>query len=160
LKEIIMTGYSNSGQTERRSAIEKAAMAIGAVFLLVGILGFIPGITSNYDQLSGAGHHSGALLLGVFQVSYLHNGVHLLFGIAGLAMARSISLARGYLIGGGVIYLVLWIYGLMINLESAVNFIPLNNADNWLHLGLGVGMVALGVLLLRGSRGTTETSRG
>lgn len=60
-----------------RSAVEKAALLIGIVFLLVGVLGFIPGVTTNYDSLSGAGHHSEAKLLGIFQVSYLHNAVHL-----------------------------------------------------------------------------------
>jgi hypothetical protein len=68
------------------------------VFLLVGIAGFIPGITTNYDQMTFAGHHSGAHLLGVFQVSILHNIVHLLFGVAGLAMARRADTARLYLI--------------------------------------------------------------
>ncbi len=151
-----MATYSNTGQTEGRTNVEKAAMVVGAVFLLVGILGFIPGVTTNYDQLSGAGHHSGALLLGVFQVSYLHNAVHLLFGVLGLAMARTVRLARAYLLYGGIIYLVLWIYGLVIDHDSAANFIPLNNADNWLHLVLGVGMVALGLLLTRPNRGGND----
>ncbi|WP_170947774.1 DUF4383 domain-containing protein [Glutamicibacter sp. BW77] len=132
-----------------RSAVEKAALLIGIVFLLVGVLGFIPGVTTNYDSLSGAGHHSEANLLGIFQVSYLHNAVHLLFGIAGLIMARSIPAAKSYLVVGGIIYLLLWIYGLIIDFDSAANFIPLNDADNWLHLVLGVGMVALGLLLTR-----------
>ena len=57
------------------------------MFLLVGILGFIPGITTNYDSLGAAGHESGALLLGVFQVSVRHDIVHLLFGAAGLLVA-------------------------------------------------------------------------
>jgi hypothetical protein len=121
-------------------------MAVGVVFLLVGILGFGPGVTVHYDQMQFAGHESRALLLGVFQVSILHNLVHLLFGVAGLAMARSAAGARAYLIGGGVIYLALWIYGLLIAHDSPANFVPLNNADNWLHLFLGVGMIALGLL--------------
>ncbi|GHD30261.1 hypothetical protein GCM10007147_31870 [Nocardiopsis kunsanensis] len=58
--------------------------------------------------------------------------------------------ARIFLIGGGVIYLVLWLYGLVIDLDSAANFVPLNTADNWLHFVLGVGMIALGLLLPRG----------
>jgi hypothetical protein len=135
-----------------RTPVQMTAMVVGAVFLLVGILGFVPGITSNYDQLSFAGHHSGALLLGVFQVSILHNIVHLLFGVAGISMARTPGAARGYLLWGGVIYLVLWIYGLVVGPESMANFVPLNNADNWLHLVLGVGMVALALLLTRGNR--------
>lgn len=144
-----MTTVSNS-PTGVRTNVQKAALAIGAVFLLVGILGFIPGITSNVDQLSFAGHHSGAMLLGLFQVSVLHNAVHLLFGVAGLVLARSASGARSYLLFGGIIYLVLWIYGLVVDQESAGNFVPLNAADNWLHLLLGVAMIALALILTRG----------
>lgn len=130
-----------------RSGIQKTALAVGIIFLLVGILGFIPGITTGYGDLKFAGHHSEAHLLGLFQVSILHNIVHLLFGVAGIAMARSISGSKGYLVVGGIIYLVLWIYGLVTGGQSAANFVPLNDADNWLHLVLGVGMIALGVLL-------------
>ncbi|WP_458112211.1 DUF4383 domain-containing protein [Arthrobacter sp. R1-13] len=144
-----MTTVSNS-RAGVRTNVQKAALAIGAVFLLVGVLGFIPGITSNVDQLSFAGHHSGAMLLGLFQVSVLHNAVHLLFGVAGLVLARSASGARSYLLFGGIIYLVLWIYGLVVDQESAGNFVPLNAADNWLHLLLGVAMIALALLLTRG----------
>ena len=117
--------------------------------LLVGILGFIPGITTNYAALGMAGPASDALLLGVFQVSILHNIVHLLFGVAGLALSRTASTARAFLIGGGVVYLVLWLYGLVIDKTSQANFVPLNTADDWLHFVLGVGMLALGVLLGR-----------
>jgi hypothetical protein len=56
----------------QRQALTKAALAVGAVFLLVGILGFIPGITTGYDTMSFASHHSEALLLGIFNVSILH----------------------------------------------------------------------------------------
>ncbi|WP_028812499.1 DUF4383 domain-containing protein [Streptomyces flavidovirens] len=132
-----------------RTRVQQAALAVGAVFLLVGILGFIPGVTTDYDTMKFAEHHSEAKLLGVFQVSILHNIVHLLFGIAGIAMARTASTAHTFLIGGGAIYLVLWIYGLIIDHDSAANFIPVNMADNWLHFGLGIGMIALGVLLTR-----------
>ncbi|MFF5103460.1 DUF4383 domain-containing protein [Streptomyces sp. NPDC000134] len=132
-----------------RSSVQQAALAVGAVFLLVGVLGFIPGVTTDYDTMEFAAHHSDAQLLGVFQVSILHNIVHLLFGIAGVLMARTAPAARNYLIGGGVIYLVLWIYGLIIDHDSAANFVPVNTADNWLHFLLGVGMIALGVLLTR-----------
>ena len=75
--------------------------------------------------------------------------MHLAFGVAGLALSRTRNGARAFLIGGGIIYLVLWLYGLVINLQQPVNFVPVNMADNWLHLALGVGMLALGVLLGR-----------
>jgi hypothetical protein len=141
------------------TTIQKAATAVAVVFLAVGVLGFIPGITTNYDTMTFGGHHSEAKLLGIFQVSILHNIVHLLFGIAGLALARSFSGARNYLIGGGVVYLVLWIYGLVIDQNSSANFVPVNTADNWLHFALGVGMIGLGVALSRDVRARTSTTR-
>ena len=133
----------------RHTAVQKAAAIVGAVFLVVGVLGFIPGITTDYGLLTGAGHHSGAMLLGVFQVSVLHNIVHLLFGVAGLLMAKTIGAAHNYLIGGGVIYAVLWVYGMVVDRSSAANFVPVNSADNWLHFVLAVAMIALGVGLTR-----------
>ncbi|PRX66812.1 uncharacterized protein DUF4383 [Nonomuraea fuscirosea] len=132
-----------------RTPVQLAALTVGVVFLLVGVLGFVPGVTSDVDDLQFAGHQSDALLLGVFQVSILHNIVHLLFGIAGVVLARSWSGARNFLIGGGVVYLLLWIYGMLVGHDTAANFVPVNTADNWLHLVLGIGMVALGLLLSR-----------
>jgi hypothetical protein len=129
--------------------VQKAALIVGVVFLVVGIAGFIPGLTANVNALLIAGHESHALLLGVFQVSILHNIVHLLFGIIGVAVARSASASRQYLIWGGVVYLVLWIFGLIVAGDSPANFVPVNTADNWLHFVLGAGMIALGVLLTR-----------
>jgi hypothetical protein len=137
---------ATAGTTTPRSLVQTVALAYGAVFLLVGIAGFIPGITTHYDTLQFAGPHSGAMLLGVFQVSILHNIVHLLYGLAGLALARTAGTARQYLLWGGVVYLVLWLYGMFVGHGSPANFVPLNTADNWLHLGLGVTMVALSFL--------------
>lgn len=122
-----------------------AAGLFGVVFLLVGILGFVPGVTSNVDQLAAGGHHSEAELLGLFQVSVLHNVVHLLFGVAGLAAAARPRLAPAYLVGGGVVYAVLTVYGLVVDQSFKANFVPLNTADNWLHAGLAVAMVLAGV---------------
>ncbi len=96
-----------------------------------------------------AGHHSEAALLGIFQVSVLHNIVHLLFGIVGLLALRSRALAKGYLIVGGIVYAVLWIYGLVVPMDSMGNFVPLNTADNWLHFVLSVTMIGAGVVLGR-----------
>ncbi|HSJ21524.1 MAG TPA: DUF4383 domain-containing protein [Nocardioidaceae bacterium] len=129
------------------SNVQKAALAVGVVFLAVGVLGFIPGITTDYGSMQFAGHESEAMLLGIFQVSILHNIVHLLFGVAGVMLARSFDGARAFLIGGGAIYLVLWIYGLLIDKDTGANFVPLNTADDWLHFVLGAGMIALGVVL-------------
>jgi len=129
--------------------VRAAAMAVALVFLLVGVLGFVPGVTTNYDSLGFAGHESEALLLGVFQVSVLHNLVHLAFGAAGIALARTVAGARQYLVYGGAVYAVLWLYGLLVSNDSPANFVPVNNADDWLHLVLALGMISLGVLLTR-----------
>ena len=140
------TQPQNLDHDSERSAslVRNAAKAVGVVFLLVGILGFIPGITT--EGLKFAGPESDAKLLGLFEVSVLHNIVHLLFGVAGLAMAKTAKSATAYLIGGGVIYLVLAVFGAVIGHDSALNFVPLNTADNWLHLALGLGMIGLGVV--------------
>lgn len=132
-----------------RTPLQLAAVAVGVVFLLVGILGFIPGITSNFGDMTFAGHESEAKLLGIFQVNILHNIVHLLFGVLGLAAARTWQPSRLFLVGGGAFYFVLWIYGLVIDFDSTLNFVSLNTADNWLHLLLGVGMIGIGLALGR-----------
>ena len=137
-----------------------ASMVVGVVFLVVGVLGFIPGITTNYGEMTFAGHHSGAKLLGLFEVSGLHNIVHLAFGVAGILAARSASTAGWYLLIGGLVYAVLWIYGLVVDEGSRANFVPLNNADDWLHLLLAVVMIALGAVGLRGVSRAVGTTTG
>jgi len=128
------------------SPVRTAAMVFGVVFLLVGIAGFVPGITQHLDRLEWAGHESGAKLLGIFQVSALHNVVHLLFGVVGIAAARTESAARWFLIGGGIVYAVLFVYGLIIDKGTNADFVPLNRADDWLHLALAAAMVLAGLL--------------
>ena len=131
-----------------RTPVQSAAMLVSIVFILVGILGFIPGITTNFDDISFAGNESGAELLGIFQVSILHNIVHGLFGLVGLYLAQTWEGARTFLIGGGVIYLVLFLYGIVISDSSGANFVPANSPqDDILHLLLGIGMIGLGVVL-------------
>ena len=133
-----------------RSPAQLLTLLIGAAFILVGILGFVPGITSHlYGGLDFAGHNSRAELFHVFQVSWLHNIVHIAFGLVGLAFARTPATARLYLIGGGVVYLLLWFYGLLIDQAGGANFVPFNTADNWLHFVLGAGMIVLGFATTR-----------
>ena len=128
-----------------RTPVQSLAALVGVVFLLVGILGFVPGITTHYGELSFAGHGSGAKLLGVFQVSILHNIVHLLFGIAGLVLAKTAEGARRFLVGGGTVYLLLWVVGLV----GALDWLAANAADNWLNFAFGAPLVGLGVLVRR-----------
>jgi hypothetical protein len=130
---------------ERTSPIQLAARIVGAVFLLVGIAGFIPGITEDAPG-DFAGEDSPGSLLGVFQTGILHNLVHGAFGVVGLLMARTPGGARAFLLGGGIVYLVLFLAGML----GAMDWLPADDTDDWLHLGLGVGMVALS--FLSGSR--------
>ncbi|MEO3782316.1 DUF4383 domain-containing protein [Actinocorallia sp. B10E7] len=155
------SGSTGSTITRRgtKPAVCKAAMAVGALFLLVGILGFIPGITTNYGSMELAGHTSGAMLFGIFQVSILHNLVHILFGVLGLTLGRSPGTAKAFLVWGGAAYLALWIYGLLINKDHAANFVPVNSADDWLHFVLGAGMIALGLLTARKTMAAVEGGR-
>jgi hypothetical protein len=131
-----------------RTPAQNVARVVGVVFLLVGILGFVPGITTNlYDGLEFAGSDGTAELLGTFAVSVLHNIVHGLFGLAGLALAATPSGARAYLLGGGAVYLALFLLGLI----GGGAWLPMDRADDWLHLALGAGMIAAGAVATRRS---------
>ena len=134
--------------------VQIAARLVGLVFLLVGIAGFIPGITTNlYDGLDFAGDGSEAELLGVFQVSVLHNIVYALFGV-GIFMAATPSGARTFLIGSGAIYIMLFLLGLI----GGADWVPVNDADDWLHLVLGVALLGLGFGLTRDREHTVATT--
>jgi hypothetical protein len=149
-----------SGAVRDRAPIQEISLLVGLGFLAAGIAGFIPGLTTHYADLSFAGHGSGAKLFGVFQVSVLHNLVHLLLGVAGIVLSRTRETARAFLVGGGVVYLVIFVYGLLISQHSAANFIPVNDADNVLHAALGGSMVVLGLLPEHLGSGATETLAG
>jgi uncharacterized protein DUF4383 len=157
LKTGVGTGTGISEDDERtpelRQRVQDVTIAVAAVFVLVGILGFIPKITTNFDArhaMRFSGHRSHAMLFGLFMVSVFHNGVHLAYGVVGAVCSFARLWSVVYLLLGGAVYLALWIYGLVIDQGSAANFVPVNTADNWLHFGLGVGMIALG-LVFRGS---------
>jgi hypothetical protein len=124
-------------------------MGVGIVLLLVGILGFIPGITTQYSELRFLGPDSHAMFLNLFQVSMLLNIVQLAIGATGWAMSRTEHGARNFLIGAGALYIVLAIFGLSVGVNSAANFLALNMTDNWTHLALGVLMIGAGWLFSR-----------
>lgn len=142
-----MSSTASDSQAEKFA--RSAAAAVGVVFLLVGVLGFIPGITTDYDTMTFASHDSEAQLLGIFQVSILHNIVHVLFGIAGLVAARNARDVPTFLFGSAAVYAVLTIYGIAIDKTSDANFVPLDSADNWLHLVLTLALAGLGLVVRR-----------
>ncbi|MBT2548322.1 DUF4383 domain-containing protein [Arthrobacter sp. ISL-65] len=134
-----------------RTDVQNAGMGVGIVLMVVGVLGFIPGITARYGELMFLGPDSHAMFLGLFQVSMLLNIVQLVIGATGWAMSRSEMGARRFLMGAGALYIVLSIYGLSVGVDSAANFLSLNMLDNWTHMVLGVLMIACGWMFSRHS---------
>ena len=134
-----------------RSRTQSLATAFGLVFLALGILGFLPGLTTDYGDMSFAGDDSGAELLGVFRVSMLASLLHLGFGVAGLVLARTPQGAKRFLLGGGAIVLALGVLGF----AGLADWLPSNTGDDWLHAALGAVMIGGGVLATRGSTPAT-----
>lgn len=136
-----------------RADVQNAGMGVGILLILVGVLGFIPGVTTQYSELTFLGPDSHAMFLGLFQVSMLLNIVQLAIGATGWAMSRTEHGARNFLLGAGALYIVLAIFGLSVGVDSAANFLSLNLMDNWTHLVLGVVMIAAGWLFSRNMAG-------
>jgi ABC-type Na+ efflux pump permease subunit len=135
------TMNNNTVNTLTKSPNRLVAVIFGAVYLLIGLAGFL--ITANVGFAATEGEH----LLGLFMINPLHNIVHIVIGAvllaAGLKSVRHSKTANATV--GGV-YLIVGIIGLFI-LDSSMNILALNTADNILHflsalilLGVGLGM--------------------
>lgn len=104
------------------------AWLLGVVLTVVGVLGFV--LPSP--------------LLGLFAVDPVHNVVHLLSGVIGLAAAsKGESMAKLFLIVFGLIYLVVTAWGFFVN-ENVLGIFVVNSADNYLHLAIGAVCVIVG----------------
>ncbi len=112
------------------SLAQRFAQVFGAIYLLVGILGFIPPLVMG----PGLSSPFRGLLLGLFAVSWLHSLAHLLIGVAGLATYRNPDAARAYALVVGVVYAVLFVLGLIFGVMFLGALLPLNGWDNALHL--------------------------
>lgn len=117
-------------------AIRYFALTYGVVFLLVGIAGFIPGLVQPYQTAepnlvieAGSG-----VLFGLFPVNVLHNLVHVLFGVWGLAAYRTISGSRLYAQSVAVVYIVFAVMGFIPVLMTTFGLVPLFGHDIWLHV--------------------------
>jgi hypothetical protein len=124
-------------RSRNKTLAQNLARLFGAIFLVAGVAGFIPGLTTNlYDGLEFAGSDGDAELLGLFEVSVLHNIVHGLFGL-GIVAAKRRASALQYLLAAGLIYAVLFVLGLL----GGGDWVPINDADDWLHLVLAAGLL-------------------
>ena len=136
---------------DRAMTVARAfALGFGAVYVLVGILGFIPGITQDADP-----HDK---LLGLFAINWFHNLAHLLIGVAGLAASRQHDMSRLYAQAVGVAYAGLFVIGLFTG--DFLDILPLNGLDNILHLlsaivALVIGFTAIGERLVSERRAAT-----
>ncbi|MGY1843950.1 DUF4383 domain-containing protein [Modestobacter sp. SYSU DS0875] len=144
-------GTGNRGMTWP----QMLAMAIGVIYTLIGIIGFF---ITGFDDFAA---HTDETLLG-FSINPLHNIVHLVIGLAGIALARKLSTARtyGWLLAVG--YGAAFIYGLFAaGEEEPLNFLSINWADNWLHLvSVIAGLaIALGPVKDATTRGRDESLR-
>ena len=120
-----MTTSSNDGRA--MTWPQMLGLAIGAVYLLVGIVGFF---ITGFDDFFA--HNTNETIVG-FEINPFHNVVHILIGATGLALARTLSGARtyGWLLAVG--YGAAFIYGLFA-VDAEWDFLSINWADNWLHL--------------------------
>lgn len=114
------------------------AYVLGAVYLLVGLLGFA--VSSDF-----ADKNTDKKLLGLFEVNGLHNVVHLVIGIALLAAAsKGYRAARAANLAVGVTYSIVGLIGLFIATDtSSANILSLNGADNILHIGSAMVLLAV-----------------
>ncbi|MCW2702411.1 MAG: conserved rane protein of unknown function [Blastococcus sp.] len=111
------------------------ALVFGAVYLLVGIVGFF---VTGFDHFADNSQHE---MLLFFMINPLHNIVHILIGVAGLVLARTLAGARtyGWLLAVG--YAAVFIYGL-IAVGKDWDFLNINAADNVLHIATAlIGLV-------------------
>ncbi len=133
-----------------RSAAQSLSTLLGLALIAFGVAGFIPSLTTNSTDLANSGPDSQALVFGLYQVSVLHNLLHIVSGVLALMAANGPRIAKTFLLLGGLGYLALTAYGFSIDLASDDNVLSLNQNGNWLHFGVGIAMMLMGVLTLRG----------
>ena len=126
---------------------QRVAQIFGWGFIIIGIAGFAAsGLDMNAD------HETAHRMFGVFPVNLVHNIVHLLFGAWGVVASRSWGSARTYLVGAGVVFLLLAALGYLA--PDGFGFVPLGDADIGLHVFLAAGLLLAGLL----SRAPTTTT--
>jgi hypothetical protein len=125
---------------ENRSTVQLVALVFGIIYLLVGLLGFIGPLigTASFVTFSQDRH----ALFGIAEINLVHNLVHLLIGIGGLAAASSLANSRTYCQVVGVILLVVGVLGVFA--QDSIGLIPLGGADIPIHLVSGAILAYFG----------------
>ena len=123
-----------------RTPAQLYALIVGAVLVGAGILGFF----YNSSFATGSQVPRDAVL-GLLDVNAWHNIVHIATGALGLATFARAASARAYALGLGAVYLLVAILGFIAgDGEVLLNLIPINTADNVLHLLLAVAGLGAG----------------
>jgi len=122
-----MAALGNNATGRGKTIPEILGLAFGAIYLLVGIVGFF---VTGFDDFFA--HDTGETLLG-FEINGMHNVVHILIGVAGLVLSRTLAGARtyGWLLAVG--YGAAFVYGLLA-INKDWDFLSINAADNVLHI--------------------------
>lgn len=124
--------------------IQTFARIYGIVFLVVGVGGFIPGLTQPHDHPGLAVQAASGMELGLFPVNALHNLVHILFGAWGLFATRNVDTARTYARVVAIAYGLLTILGLIPATNNTFGLVPIYGHDVWLHALLAAGAAYFG----------------
>jgi len=120
-----------------RTPAQVYALVFGVTLLVAGIAGFFA--DSSFGDL-GSNVQGDDLI--VFEVNGWHNLVHIASGLLGLALMGSAAGARLYALGFGTVYLLVTIWG-FIDGNDVLGLLPVNSADNWLHVAIAVtGIIA------------------
>lgn len=124
------------------------ALVWGIVFLAAGIGGFVPGLTSPHEHPDVAVTSWLGLAFGLFPVNVLHNLVHILFGVWGLAASRSYDGSRFYARTVAISYALLTVMGLISvgRIYTTFGLIPLYGHDVWLHVLLALPAAYFGFM--------------
>ena len=133
-----MSTTGNAGRAALTPA-QLFALIFGAVLALVGVLGFF--VNSDFGNL-GSGVQGDDLI--VFEVNGWHNVVHLLSGLAGLAVWRNPALARTYALGLGLVYALVTLLGFITG-DHIVGLMSTNGPENVLHLLIAITGVGAGL---------------